>query len=196
VLESYGIAAEVVPPPAALDPLGKRRPVAGIEPGFALCVARLLSYKNIGAGVEAFAGLPDRRLVIAGTGPDGTHLQSGPPNVRALGMVEDDELRWLYDSASVVVAAGYEDFGLTPVEGAVFGKPAAVLRFGGFLDTMEEEETGVFFDRPDPAAIRAAVRRLDLRVWDAEAIRSHAARYSEQRFIARLREVVAESGGS
>jgi glycosyltransferase involved in cell wall biosynthesis len=190
VLESYGIAAEVVAPPVALDPLGKRRPVAGIEPGFTLCVARLLSYKNIDAVVEAFAGLPDRRLVIAGTGPEGTHLQAGPPNVRALGMVEDDELRWLYDSASIVVAAGYEDFGLTPVEGAVFGKPAAVLRFGGFLDTMVEE-TGVFFDRPDAAAIRAALHRVDLRAWDAEAIRSHAARYSEERFITRLREVVA-----
>jgi glycosyltransferase involved in cell wall biosynthesis len=190
VLESYGIAAEVVAPPVALDPLGKRRPVAGIEPGFTLCVARLLSYKNIDAVVEAFAGLPDRRLVIAGTGPEGTHLQAGPPNVRALGMVEDDELRWLYDSASVVVAAGFEDFGLTPVEGAVFGKPAAVLRFGGFLDTMVEE-TGVFFDRPDAAAIRAALHRVDLRAWDAEAIRSHAARYSEERFITRLREVVA-----
>jgi glycosyltransferase involved in cell wall biosynthesis len=196
VLASYGIVAEVVPPAPALDPSGARRPVAGIEPGFALCVSRLLPYKNVGAVVEAFAGLPDRRLVVAGTGPDGTQLRSGPPNVRALGTVEDDELRWLYDSASSIVSAAYEDFGLTPLEGAAFGKPAAVLRFGGFLDTVAEEETGVFFDRPDPVEIRTAVRRLDLRTWDAEAIRSHAARYSEERFITRLREAVAsESGG-
>jgi glycosyltransferase involved in cell wall biosynthesis len=194
VLETYGIVAEVVPPPVGLDPSGERRPVAGIEPGFALCVSRLLPYKNVGAVVEAFAGLPDRRLVVVGTGPDKTHLRSSPPNVSALGAVEDDELRWLYDSASAVISAAYEDFGLTPVEGATFGKPAAVLRFGGHLDTVAEEETGVFFDRPDPAAIRAAVRRLDLRAWDAEAIRSHAARYSEERFIARLREVVAAEG--
>jgi glycosyltransferase involved in cell wall biosynthesis len=191
VLESYKIASEVVPPPPALDPSGERRPVRGIEPGFALCVSRLLPYKNVGAVVEAFAGLPDRRLVVAGTGPDGTHLRSLPPNVRALGTVSDDELRWLYSSASAVVSAAYEDFGLTPLEGAAFGKPAAVLRFGGFLDTVEEDETGVFFDRPDPDAIRTAVRRLDLRAWDADALRSHAARYSEERFVARLREVVA-----
>jgi glycosyltransferase involved in cell wall biosynthesis len=191
VLASYGIAAEVVPPSPALDASGERRPVAGIEPGFALCISRLLPYKNVGAVVDAFAGLPERRLVVAGTGPAGTHLRSCPPNVRALGTVEDDELRWLYDSAGFIVTAAYEDFGLTPLEGAAFGKPAAVLRFGGFLDTVVEGETGVFFDRPDAAAIRAAVRRLELRAWDAEALRAHAARYSEERFIARLREVVA-----
>jgi glycosyltransferase involved in cell wall biosynthesis len=169
--------------------------VAGIEPGFALCVSRLLPYKNVGAVVEAFAGLPERRLVVAGTGPGDARLRSLPPNVRALGTVSDDELRWLYASASAVVSAAYEDFGLTPLEGAAFGKPAAVLRFGGFLDTAAEDGTGVFFDRPDPAAIRDAVRRLD-RAWDGEAIRSHADRFSEQRFVARLREVAASEKGA
>ncbi|MCZ7627689.1 MAG: hypothetical protein M5U19_00635 [Microthrixaceae bacterium] len=32
--------------------------------------------------------------------------------------VKDSELRWLYANCSMVVAASFEDFGLTPVEAA------------------------------------------------------------------------------
>ena len=59
-------------------------------------------------------------------------------------------------SSRALIAASYEDFGLTPIEAAVSGKPSIVLRWGGFLDTVVEDSTGVFFDRPEPAAIAAA----------------------------------------
>ena len=62
-----------------------------------------------------------------------------------------------------LVAASYEDFGLTPVEAAAFGKPTAALRWGGFLDTTVEGETGVFFDEPEPALIAEAVEQLAAR---------------------------------
>src|SRR5205085_12681682 len=45
----YGIDAEVLAPPPALTPAGPREPVEGIEPGFFLCVSRLLPYKNVDA---------------------------------------------------------------------------------------------------------------------------------------------------
>ena len=66
----YGIDAEVVPPPPAITPDGPAQQIAGIEPGFVLCVSRLLPYKNVDAVVEAFASLPEERLVVAGSGPD------------------------------------------------------------------------------------------------------------------------------
>ena len=65
----YGIDAEVVPPPVDIDVAGPARAVAGLEPGFLLCVSRLLAYKNVEAVAEAFALLPDRRLVVVGCGP-------------------------------------------------------------------------------------------------------------------------------
>ena len=61
------------------------------------------------------------------------------------------------------MAASYEDFGLTPVEAAAFGKPTAALRWGGFLDTIVEGTTGVFFDEPEPQLIAEAVDRLAAR---------------------------------
>ena len=191
----YGIAAEVVPPPYALGPEGPSRPVPGVEAGFHLCVARLLPYKNVTAVVEAFAGLPGERLVVVGEGPARAEVAAvAGANVTVCGSVDDAQLRWLYRHCRFLVAASYEDYGLTPLEAAAFGKPSAVLRFGGYLDTVEEGETGLFFDRPEPAAIAEAVRRLHRHDWDDEVIRAHAGRFCEDRFITRLREVVAEEG--
>ena len=79
VADLYGIEAEVVPPPVDVDPAGPPEPVAGIEPGFFLCVSRLLPYKNVEAVTEAFRHLPGQRLVVVGTGPAGRASHAPPP---------------------------------------------------------------------------------------------------------------------
>jgi len=192
----YGRDAEVLPPPYSVDPHARGEAVAGIEPGFLLCVSRLMAYKNVGAIVEAVRSLPGEQLVVVGTGPLESSLRATlPANVTLLGRVTDDHLRWLYANAAAVVAASYEDFGLTPLEAAAFGRPVAVLRWGGFLDTTLEGTTGVFFDRPDAASIAAAIRELRQATWDARALVTHASRYSPDAFITRLRQIVADETG-
>jgi glycosyltransferase involved in cell wall biosynthesis len=191
VADVYGIDADVVPPPVDIDVDGPRRPPGAIEPGFFLCVSRLLPYKNVGAAAAAFALLPAHRLVVVGSGPLSDELvAAAPPNVTVLGRVEDDELRWLYASCAGLVAASYEDFGLTPVEAAAFARPTAALRWGGFLDTIVEGETGCFFDEPEPGAIADAVLALAHGSWSPERLSGHAADYSPERFLARIGDVV------
>lgn len=193
VQEVYGIDAEVVPPPAGVDSAGAIEPVEGVEPGFLLCVSRLMRYKNVGAVVEALRALPEERLVVVGSGPEAAALAADrPANVSFLSGLDDAQLRWLYRSCAGLVAAAQEDFGLTPIEAGSFAKPVAALRWGGFLDTVVEGETGVFFDEATPVAVADAVRRLRGIRWDEDAICAHAATYSEDRFVSRLREIVAE----
>lgn len=192
----YGIEAEVLPPPPALTPEGPESPIEGLEPEFMLCVSRLLPYKNVDAVVQAFAALPEERLVVAGTGPDQAALRTlATPNVTFLGRVEDAELRWLYGHCRALVAASHEDFGLTPLEAATFGKPSVVLRWGGFLDTVEEGETGIFFETPTARAVSDAVRQLAALDWDGQVIQANVARFSEARFVERLQEVAGIGGG-
>jgi glycosyltransferase involved in cell wall biosynthesis len=193
VAGAYGIDAEILPPAVTVGVDDPRSEPGGIEPGFWLCVSRLLAYKNVEAVVEAFAGLPGERLVVAGDGPGEAALRAARPvNVTLAGRVDDGELRWLYANCRGLVAAAYEDFGLTPLEANVFGKPAVVLRWGGFLDTVVEGLNGTFFDEPTPAAIAAAVRRAARAGWGAGDIAGHAARYGEDRFVDALRRVVEE----
>jgi glycosyltransferase involved in cell wall biosynthesis len=194
VKHAYDIDAEVVAPPFTLAVHGPQRPpLAGLEPGFLLCVSRLLPYKNVRQVVEGFAALPDQRLVVVGSGPDEAAVRSlAGANIVFTGTVGDEELAWLYANAVGLVAASYEDFGITPLEAAAFGVPVAALRWGGFLDTVRDGETGVFFDRPDPGPIRDAVARLLDVPWERAALTAHAATFSEDRFAARIRSVVED----
>jgi glycosyltransferase involved in cell wall biosynthesis len=194
IARAYGIDADVLPPPPALTPGGPTEPVEGIEPGFALCVSRLLPYKNVDAVVGAFASRSGQRLVVAGAGPDEAVLRTtAGPNVTFIGRVSDEQLRWLYANCELLVAASHEDFGLTPLEAATFGKPSVVLRWGGFLDTIKEGETGLFFDRPEPAAIADQLREARRHAWQSPLITSHADGFSEARFIERIRAIVADA---
>lgn len=196
ISRTYEIDAEVVTPPIPSFVDGPNRSVAGIDPGFMLCVSRLLAYKNIGAVVDAFSSMPDSRLVVVGTGPERNRIEhrSGT-NVSFLGEVGDASLTWLYRNAAGAIAAGHEDFGLTPLEAAAFGKPVAVLRSGGFLDTVVEGTTGVFFDRPDSSSIARAVHELLTTLWDISSIETHADHFTESAFASRLWAAMAIPGG-
>jgi glycosyltransferase involved in cell wall biosynthesis len=113
--------------------------------------------------------------------------------VTFVGRVTDEELAWLYANSVAVVNTSYEDYGLTILEAAAFGKPVAALHFGGFLDTVRDGETGVFFESPVPEELRQAISRLKRQIFSAAVIREHAAQYSEAQFVRRLREVVLEA---
>jgi glycosyltransferase involved in cell wall biosynthesis len=150
IQETYGIDAQVLAP-AVSPSLDVIIPVTGVRKPFVLCTSRLLAYKNVDAVIAAFEVLPSARLVIVGDGPESRRLQAlAGPNVRFLGRVTDGELRWLYSQCEGLVAAAFEDFGLTPIEAAICGKPTAALRAGGFLDTVVDGQTGVFFDTLTP----------------------------------------------
>ncbi len=193
VADVYGIDADVVPPPVEIDIGGPRRPVAGVDPGFFLCVSRLIAYKNVGAVIQAFAIRPDRRLVVVGSGPLADELTAeAPANVTVVGRVEDDELRWLYGTCRGLIAASYEDFGLTPVEAAAFGAPSAALRWGGFLDTIIDGSTGFFFDEPAPDLIAAAVDQLEQGTWSRATLIEHAEQFRPERFASRMAGVIEE----
>lgn len=196
VQEVYGIDAEVLAPPPAMWPEGAARPLAGVAPGFFLCVARLLPYKNVDVVIEAAQALGLRDLVVVRDGPERARLEAlaaRPSDVRVhlVGRLDDDELRWAYANAEALVAASHEDFGLSPLEAAAFGRPAVTLRAGGFLDTVVEGRTGVFFDALDPRSLAGGLERVLVTPWDAAVLRSHAASFGSDRFVARLREVVA-----
>lgn len=190
IRRTYDLDATVLPPPMYVDIAGERRPLAGIEPGFLLSVGRLLTYKNVDAVVAAMAEQPDQRLVVVGTGPERDRLEAMVgPNVIFVGEVDDAELRWCYESCAGLVSASFEDYGLTPVEAAGYGKPSVVLRRGGFLDTVVEGATGVFFDSTASTAISAGIGRLRSGSWNARDLMAHAATFSPAGFRATLRAI-------
>ena len=104
--------------------------------------------------------------------------------------ITDGQLAWLYRRAQALIAISYEDFGLTPLEAAAFGKPSIVLRWGGYVETMVENLTAVFVEAPEAAHVRQALEQLDAREWDTDRIVEHAARFHEDVFVENIRELV------
>ena len=68
-----------------------------------------------------------------------------------------------------------------------------MLRFGGYLETVVDGETGVFFDTLDPTVIALAIDQLEPAQQSPTSIRAHAARFDEEVFATTLRRVVTET---
>ena len=170
IRDCYDLDSTVVPAPfaqSAVDETPGSEPVQGIEPGYYLCVSRLLPYKNIQTIIDAFNHDPSRRLVIVGRGPEQNHLRNrAAKNVTFIEEVIDSELAWLYHHCQALIAIGWEDYGLTPIEAAAAGKPSIVLRWGGYFDTMIEGKTAVFIDEPSAHLLRTALAQCEQTNWD------------------------------
>lgn len=194
IRRTYGMPSHVVPAPHSFDASLPSEPIEEIaeREGYYLVVSRLLPYKNVTEVVEAFRGMPDQSLVIIGDGPlRETLLADLPTNVTLLRGLSDGQMRWAYQHCKAVIAPSIEDYGLTPLEGGVFGKPTLALRAGGYLDTIKEGLSGDFFETPTAEAIAEAVRR-DRDNWDPKAIIEHVDQFSERHFIERLRSEVSK----
>lgn len=195
-LIAYGLQSAVIPAPRPSTDDHVPEPMDDVVTwlageSFELCVSRLMPYKNVRQVVTAYAEEPRRRLIVVGRGPDEARLRRmASDNVLFLSGISDEQLAWLYQQCRLLIAISHEDFGLTPLEAAAFGKPSIVLRWGGFVGTMAEGLTSVFVDEVSPTAVRDALAVADLRTWDAEGIREHADSYREEIFIDALRRVV------
>ena len=189
----YGIQALIIPPPSLFAVDGpSEKPSAVAKDGFLLVVSRLLPYKNLDRIFAVFAERRDLELVVVGTGPLLKNLQqTATPNIELLGNVNDPELRWLYEHSRALIAPAFEDYGLTPLEAASFGKPTLALRKGGYLDTVSEGTSGYFFEDLDVGSISGAIDKLSEDPLNSDEIRAHASRFSEERFASTLRQQVS-----
>jgi len=165
------------------------------EGNYFIVASRLLPYKRVDLAIRA-AQIAEMPLVVAGTGPDEKRLRRLAAEsvwTRMAGYVDDAELNVLMGNALAAIVPGEEDFGLVPLEAAAAGRPAIAFRGGGALETIAEGLTGEFFAEPSAQALAGAMRRFAPRAYDPDVLRAHAERFSPQRFIEKLREIVAET---
>jgi glycosyltransferase involved in cell wall biosynthesis len=170
----------------------------GSKDDFYLTASRMVPYKRIDLIVEAFARMPDRRLVVIGDGPERSRIRSrAAPNIELLGQQPFEVLRDRLRRARAFVFAAEEDFGIAPVEAQACGTPVIAYGKGGVLESVrgleEPEPTGVFFPEQSADSIMEAVRRFEEyepHIYPA-ACRSNALQFSAERFRRELGNYVA-----
>jgi glycosyltransferase involved in cell wall biosynthesis len=189
----YGYPSKVVFPPVDVThfTIGTQRD------DFYLAASRLVPYKKMALIVEAFASMPDRRLVVIGDGPDFAKVKSKlTPNVALLGYQPIEVLTDHMQRAKALVFAAEEDFGITPVEAQACGTPVIAFGKGGALETVIDspdpaKRTGIFFKRQTVADIVDAVHRFEAsEPFDPEVCRANAQQYSPERFRREFLELV------
>lgn len=171
---AYGVKSKVIYPPVDTNFFvpGKSRK------DYYLTVSRLVDYKNINLLLETFKRLPKKTLFIAGQGPQLDHLKKiAPKNVHFLGWVPDNKLLTYLQEARAFINASIEDFGIAGVEAQSCGTPVIALGKGGYLETVIEDLTGVFFLREHPEALADAILRFERTTFDSFTIRKHAKQF-------------------
>lgn len=126
-----------------------------------LVVSRLVPYKRADIVIEAFNQL-HKPLKIVGIGSEETRLKKiAGNNIDFLGNVDDVKLRQLYAKAKAIICPQDEDFGLTSLEAAAAGTPALAYKSGGYLETIIDNDTGLFFEDQTKDAIISVVNRFE-----------------------------------
>jgi glycosyltransferase involved in cell wall biosynthesis len=189
----YNRAATVIYPPVDVDAFTP----AQAKGDYYLTVSRLVPYKKLDVIVAAFAGMPERNLIIVGDGPEKANLMAAASsNVTLLPYQPEAAVNRLMREARAFIYAADEDFGIAPVEAQASGTPVIAFGKGGVLESVVGPErdcpTGLFFDDQSPQAIRDAIERFEANAsrFSPHACRNNALRFSVQRFRRELTDFV------
>ena len=158
-----------------------------------LVVSRLLSYKRIDLAVSACTrlGLP---LRVVGIGPDMVHLKRiAGPTIQFLGRLSDKQVARELSVCKALIFPGEEDFGITPVECMASGRPVIAYGAGGALETVVENETGLFFAEQTVESLVCALKEFDHCVFQTEILQAQAARFDTSVFEKQLLALIGEA---
>lgn len=194
IAKVYRREAAVIYPPVATD----RFPLSTApREDYYVTASRMVPYKHIPLIVQAFAGMPDRKLVVIGDGPDMEKVRRlATPNVTVMGRQSDEILVEKLQKAKAFVFAAEEDFGIAPLEAQACGIPVIAYGKGGALETISDgsraPRTGAFFHAQTVAEIRDAVIAFDAVASEVqpEHCRANAERFSENRFRSEISSYV------
>ena len=168
------------------SPQGMAKWVEKLGPKFFLFVGVLRYYKGLHILIDAAQGI-DYPIVIAGAGPIEEELKAqvkrlGLKNIHFLGHLSEQDKADLMTLCYGVVFPSHlrsEAFGISLLEGAMYGKPMISSEIGtGTTFINIADETGVVVPPSNPVALRKALRRL----WEHPEEAAEMGRRAEERY--------------
>ncbi|MEM8951624.1 MAG: glycosyltransferase [Pseudomonadota bacterium] len=194
--KTYRRQSEVIHPPVDVD----RFTLEAEKEGHYLAASRFVPYKHTETIVDAFIGMPEKRLRVIGDGPGLKAAQArATSNITFLPPQPFETLAREMREAKAFIFAPEEDFGITPVEAQAAGTPVIAYGAGGALETVRDvggaRPTGLFFDAQTPEAIQRAVHRFEREgdVITPDHCRTNAERFATKHFQERYTDFVTEA---
>ena len=162
----YRRPSTVIHPPVDVD----RFVPVETKDSYYLAASRMVPYKRMDLIATAFSMMPERRLIMAGSGPETPRIKAllrnlNAKNITLLEHQPQNELISLLQKARAFVFAAEEDFGILPVEAMACGTPVIAYGKGGALDTIrglsDPDPTGVFFNTQTTHSLIEAVEAFE-----------------------------------
>jgi glycosyltransferase involved in cell wall biosynthesis len=193
IAKHYRRPARVIHPPVDVEAFAA---TGEADPdGPYLFVGQLVRYKRADLAIRACASL-GRRLVVVGEGEDKRALERlAGPSVEFRGRLEGTELARAYRDCRALLFPGEEDFGIVPVEAMAAGRPVIAFGRGGALETVVEDESGLFFHEASAESLKEAILRFESMEsrFDWKKIANHAKSFDKAVFRKQISEWAAAS---
>lgn len=190
IREFYRRDSTVIYPPVEIPEIGRVQ-----KEDYYLIISRIVGGKGIDLAVKTAIKL-GIKLKVAGS-PAGYYTEYkklqklSKNNIEFLGHVTDLEVARLYAGAKAfLVLSTDEDFGMTPVESMRAGTPVIAFKGGGYLESVVENKTGVFFNEPTVESLSKAIRKFEKMKFNPEDCINQAKKFSKERFKKEIVEFV------
>lgn len=162
--------------------------------GYFLAVGRLIPYKRFDLIIDTFnkIGLP---LKIVGRGIMESELKKqANSNIEFIGYADDLMLQNIYAQAEALIFPQVEDFGITALESQASGRPVIAYKKGGALDTIVENETGIFFDNQTVESLKNAIEKFQKTKdkFSPQLIREKSLEFDEKQFEKKLFKYISD----
>lgn len=196
IWKCYRREADVIYPPVNVEAFE----YCDQKEDFYLTASRMVPYKKMDLIVEAFTQMPDKKLIVIGTGPDFNKIQKiaqGHDNIKLMGYQPFSVLKEHMQKAKAFVFAAEEDFGITPVEAQACGTPVIAYGKGGALETVrglevKDNPTGVFFYKQNEESLIKAISYFEnnLEKIRFEDCRKNALNFSINKFRIQMNKYI------
>ena len=188
IQRTYNRDSIVIYPPVDVQQFKLQR----TKEDFYITASRLVPYKKTKLIVESFNKMPDKKLIVIGSGEEYNEIKKiAKSNIEVLGYQNNDVLIKTMQRAKAFVYAAVEDFGIVPIEAMACGTPVIALDYGGTHETVIDRVNGIHFKNQFVGDIIEAVNKFESLEFDANEISERAQAFSTKRFKREIEDYIS-----
>ena len=170
-----------------------------VREDYFLYIGRLSKEKGISTLLEAFKNLPNKKLLVAGDGPEKSILM-GHDNINCIGHVGKEQIIELLLKAKAIIIPSiwYENFPKIVVEAMAYGAPIIASNIGSLATIIEDNFNGLLFDPNNAESLTKKISFIEenenarLKI-GKNALDTYEKLYSKQKNYSMLIDIYSDS---